>query len=58
MTRKDFQAIADALAYTKPEKKGVAMEQWRKTVREMARMCRGKNPRFDEGRFLSAAPPE
>jgi len=59
MTRKQFNAIAEALAAIRPEMYGPnvdagMMYQWGTTVREMATMCRTFNPAFDRTRFMEA----
>ncbi len=66
MTRKDFQAIADALRVARPAEptaENVAgecdvlaaeREAWVRAVREVGTACYGANPRFDRGRFEAA----
>lgn len=64
MTRKHFQAIADALRDSKPEPEtddpnvtiiyGAAYFQWRLTISNVARACAQFNPAFDRDRFLTA----
>lgn len=60
MSRKHFQALADALRYTRPYDSWPADEadsrrvQWNKTVQAVALVCGSSNELFDEGRFLEA----
>lgn len=62
MTRKHFQAIADALKESKPERYETsgdqydlgAADQWRFTVRLVASACSQQNANFDRGRFFGA----
>jgi len=51
MTRKHFQAIADTIKGLRHE---LSKEDADKIAKEFARMCKGFNGRFDEGRFLQA----
>ena len=65
MTRKHFQAIADALKVLRPivrEGDGAGhcpletgrAQQWETVVIGLADMCSRENPRFDRGRFYMA----
>ena len=54
MTRKHFNAIADALRFSRPDFSTVAHEQWEKDCSAMADACRSFNGQFDRGRFLRA----
>ncbi len=62
MSRKDYQAIAASLAWTKPNPnvadtdqwKIHAMEQWKADVMAIARTLAGDNYRFQMGTFLAA----
>lgn len=47
MSRKHFQAMADAIRELAPEARKAAAEA-------MAKVCKSFNPRFDESRFLQA----
>lgn len=55
MSKKDFEAIAEAMLSSKPDAKSkAALAQWEKDVEALARVCGGQNPRFDHGRFVRA----
>lgn len=70
MTKKHFQAIADALNGTKPyvpqgedaralthdelSRRLGALRQWKEDVQAVRRVLAASNPRFDSGRFLEA----
>lgn len=56
MTRKDYQAIAMALAYAKPREGAQPgeMRAWERAVRTVADVLEDKNPRFDPARFAAA----
>ena len=62
MTRKDFQALADYFALSKPdwdaslggEVYAGRIVQWRLDVRSVAEVCARANARFDEVEFLTA----
>lgn len=56
MSKKDFEAIAEAMLSSKPKPTSkAAMAQWEKDVEALARVCGGQIPRFDHGRFVRAA---
>ena len=54
MSKKHFEALAQVLSNNKPEKKGVALAQWKKDCEAVADACRDQNYNFDRQRFLSA----
>lgn len=62
MTRKHFQALAEALLSTRPEppqwsgirtndKYLAALDTWKRTVKSVADACMASNGNFDRGRF-------
>lgn len=63
MTKKDFELIADVLRSAKPARGPglpedwftAQMDQWAWTVSTTAARLRSTNPRFQDGRFLTAA---
>lgn len=61
MTRKHFQALADQLLYSRPDRgeespaPTPAVAQWQRDVRAVADACAAANGNFDRGRFLRAA---
>lgn len=56
MTRKHFQALADALKNTRPTLawNGSRQFQWELDVKAIARVCKQDNPNFKPGRFFAA----
>jgi len=59
MTRKDYVAIAEAFATTKPEtadnvQAREARYQWKLVMTEIADVFADDNPRFDRDRFYTA----
>lgn len=58
MTRKHFQALADALKDAYPLPSGYdedrGPEAWQNCVDAVADACRSFNPNFDRARFLAA----
>jgi len=55
MTRKDFEALACALAYTRPHRDNVALHaQWEAAVVAIGDACALHNPRFDRSKFYDA----
>ncbi len=60
MTRKHFEAIAQALRTTSPYPGDSSyidgkVDQWRADVRHLADVCAAANPAFDRARFYRAA---
>ena len=51
MTRKDYIALAAALALSRPSRSDVGYEQWHKDCRHIMAALAGDNPRFDRDRF-------
>lgn len=56
MTRKHFQALADALRYARPSDPDAQapVDQWARDVRAIADVCAGSNGMFDRERFYRA----
>ena len=54
MTRKHFNAIASAFAYTRPDTSGDAYNQWYVTMTTVASEFRAFNSAFDFSRFEKA----
>jgi hypothetical protein len=54
MSRKDYSAIADALAGIRPLLNDPAYHQWRSVVKTLAHMCHKDNARFDAAKFFTA----
>ena len=55
MTRKHFEAIAEAMAISRPhDTTGEAYTQWMLSCAALASRFETINPRFDTGRFLTA----
>jgi hypothetical protein len=56
MTKKPFEAIAEAMARQKPADHWDANKhtQWNLDVNALADMCAAENPNFDRARFLRA----
>ena len=55
MTKKDYEALAQALAMTKPEiYLGAELGQWRTDVQAIADALQYDNPRFNRAKFLEA----
>ena len=57
MTRKDFNAIASALASTRPQSTGYdarAYDTWAETRTAIASVLANSNPLFDRARFNTA----
>ena len=54
MSKKHFEALARALANSKPAKKGAAMDQWRRDVEAIADVCQSQNGMFRRETFLDA----
>lgn len=56
MSRKHFQALADALKNLKPEADATpeAGAQWVASVRAIADVCASQNGLFDRSRFYAA----
>lgn len=55
MTKKDYIAIAAALADAKPMKRGLAHVQWLADLAAITRVLQDDNPDFDVRRFEDAA---
>ena len=57
MTRRDFEALAGAIATTKRHTRTTlgSAHVLRLVAEDIARVCAGSNPRFDRERFLIAA---
>lgn len=54
MTRKHFNALAAALAASRPDGAGYEWAQWRADVSAISRVCSQFNDSFDAARFLDA----
>ena len=54
MTRKHFQAFAEALKRERPDSCLASHVQWTAEVRAIADVCRSFNPGFDRERFYTA----
>ena len=59
MTKRDFINLAASLYRLKPNDgdksvNDIKMDQWRKTVLEMADFCADQNDNFNRQRFLTA----
>ncbi len=57
LTRKHFQRMADAIAYTRKlgtAEQPVREETLRVIARELAALCAEENPAFDRERFMRA----
>ena len=56
MTKRHFEALADALAEARPlaDQGAAALICWERTVGRIANVCAASNGRFDRGRFLNA----
>ncbi len=62
MTRKHFNAIAKALAFTRPtaagrqkvSKRSKQWQQWARDVKALADICDASNDSFDRGQFYHA----
>ena len=56
MSRKDFEALADALALVRPGPNAIpgSMDTWRSAVLAVAHVCARHNQLFDRARFVSA----
>lgn len=59
MSRKDYKAVAQAFASTRPtDESSVEYRQWKKDVESVARVFAADNYRFNWGRFTSACEAE
>ena len=54
MTKKDFEAVARAMAAAKPEGNGTNYQTWVNTVRELAKEFETINSRFNHATFSVA----
>ena len=56
MTKKHFNAIAEALLFVRPTttKRSKQWQQWQRDVKAMADVCAASNGRFDRQRFYFA----
>ena len=53
MTKKHFEALADALSKSRPIE-SIALAQWDQSVRDVARVCADSNSQFDRDKFVEA----
>jgi len=55
MTRKHFNAIAQAMANGRPKGQGSDVyDQWERTCWEVMTVCAGTNSNFDKATFMNA----
>ena len=54
MSKKDYQAIASAMHWNKPQTVGEAFAVWRNIVDELIPILRAGNPRFNAELFREA----
>jgi hypothetical protein len=58
MTRRHFEALADALAEVRPDDPhmcvALSIEQWEKDMEAVADVCEEANDNFDRERFINA----
>lgn len=56
MTKRDFEALADALANVRPSHSALdtVYRGWKDSVFAVADVCAASNPRFDRERFIAA----
>ena len=55
MTKKHFEALANALASARPNTDAPDRPTWDTLLDRIAHVCATTNPRFDRGRFMRAA---